>query len=240
MRVLARWHRRIGLAAAVLVLLVTVTGLLLQHGSALGLPNATITNRALLSLYFRGDERPGIGFRNGGSLHVWRDGILYSEGAPPFPLEARPVGVLSTQTGIVIATAEAVHLLASGGAPLERLDVSLLPGPVSRIGRDGDGNVVLATPSGTFSASEDFSHFARAADESADWSIAEEIPSGRLPDFVATAAPPGLPLDRILLDLHTGRLFGAAGVWIVNLGSLAFLVLAISGVVTALRRKNGS
>ncbi len=61
----------------------------------------------------------------------------------------------------------------------------------------------------------------------------------------ATAAPPdqelaralrntwrgtGLPLERVLLDLHSGRILGEAGVWLVDAAALLFLLLAASGL----------
>ena len=39
-----------------------------------------------------------------------------------------------------------------------------------------------------------------------------------------------LTTERLFQDLHSGRLFGPGGVWIVNLSSLMLLVLAITGL----------
>jgi uncharacterized iron-regulated membrane protein len=40
----------------------------------------------------------------------------------------------------------------------------------------------------------------------------------------------GLSLERVLLDLHSGRILGEAGVWLVDAAALLFLLLAGSGV----------
>jgi uncharacterized iron-regulated membrane protein len=52
----------------------------------------------------------------------------------------------------------------------------------------------------------------------------------------------GLTLERILLDLHTGRLFGPAGVALINIASILLLVLIFSGIVLWISRAraNGS
>jgi len=43
---------------------------------------------------------------------------------------------------------------------------------------------------------------------------------------------PWLSWERLLLDLHSGRLFGAAGVYVVDAAGLLFALLALSGVGT--------
>ena len=40
----------------------------------------------------------------------------------------------------------------------------------------------------------------------------------------------GLPVERVLLDLHSGRIFGKPGVYVVDAAAILFLVLAASGV----------
>lgn len=47
----------------------------------------------------------------------------------------------------------------------------------------------------------------------------------------------GIPLYRVLLDLHSGRLFGTLGVWIVDAAAVAMLFLTMTGVWYALRVK---
>ena len=51
----------------------------------------------------------------------------------------------------------------------------------------------------------------------------------------------GLSLERLLLDFHSGRIFGPAGVVIYDLLALVLGFLAISGLVLFLRgRRNGA
>jgi len=40
----------------------------------------------------------------------------------------------------------------------------------------------------------------------------------------------GLSWERLLLDLHSGRLFGSVGVFIIDLAGIALLLIALSGV----------
>jgi hypothetical protein len=140
---------------------------------------------------------------------------------------------------LVVATAGGLYVLSSDGTLVERLDASLLPGTPAAIGRSPDGAVVFRSGGGIYAASADFAEFRPHGPAGVRWSSVEPVASGSLPAFVARGAPAGLPLDRILLDLHTGRLFGPIGVWVVNAASAAFLILAVTGLITALRRNGG-
>jgi len=46
-----------------------------------------------------------------------------------------------------------------------------------------------------------------------------------------------LPMERIMLDLHSGRILGRAGVYIMDAAAIGFLVLAASGVWLWVRRR---
>ena len=48
---------------------------------------------------------------------------------------------------------------------------------------------------------------------------------------------PGISRERVLLDLHSGRLFGWPGVLLVDLIGIGLGLMVLSGVWTSLRRK---
>lgn len=68
---------------------------------------------------------------------------------------------------------------------------------------------------------------------------ASQLPVQQWAQIQSHASPPhSLHWERILLDLHSGRLFGSAGVWVFDGAALLFIFLALSGVwVWAGKRK---
>jgi hypothetical protein len=42
--------------------------------------------------------------------------------------------------------------------------------------------------------------------------------------------------ERVLFDVHSGRLFGRYGPWLMDIMAVLFVVLAVSGLVMARRR----
>lgn len=47
----------------------------------------------------------------------------------------------------------------------------------------------------------------------------------------------GLPLERIMLDLHSGRILGQWGVYLMDAAAILFLLLSASGVWLWARRR---
>lgn len=48
----------------------------------------------------------------------------------------------------------------------------------------------------------------------------------------------GITLERLMLDLHSGRFFGSYGHWVVDGFAIIFLVLSLTGFVLYLKRSN--
>ena len=53
---------------------------------------------------------------------------------------------------------------------------------------------------------------------------------------VGEELPETLTLDRVLLDIHTGQLFGSGGRYLTDLVALLLLWLVVSGIVTWARK----
>ncbi len=51
----------------------------------------------------------------------------------------------------------------------------------------------------------------------------------------------GMPASRVILDIHTGRVFGTLGPWVMGLASVLLIALSLSGIImwsTAGQRRN--
>jgi len=60
---------------------------------------------------------------------------------------------------------------------------------------------------------------------------ASQLPAQQWAQIQAqSSSPHSLHWERVLLDLHSGRLFGAVGVWVFDVAALLFIFLALSGV----------
>lgn len=148
--------------------------------------------------------------------------------APAFPLACpRPVAVVAAVDAPLqlAACSDRIALLTAGGEIVDQLDTARgLPADITAVASDRDG-FLLQRGATTFRLDRD--NFTVAALAGAPAGIAWQ--SG------ATAGP-DIHWERVLLDLHSGRLFGTTGVVIVDIAALLFVVLAISGIVMFRRR----
>ena len=62
---------------------------------------------------------------------------------------------------------------------------------------------------------------------------------GEVPEGVQAASfrPDSIPLDRIILDLHSGHFFGLSGVVLMDIAAIALLLLTGSGIYNWMKRK---
>jgi len=232
------WHRLAGISAAVFVVFLSVTGLLLMHSDRLELPNRQVNAGWLLNWYGIRPAPPPLSFRAGANavsqigtqLYVNDTELMQTAGillgAEPLLLQ-EPLGAL-----LAVVTSDGLMIYDAQGQLVERIGhAGGLPQGLTRAGRDLQGGLVLGT---------DTQHW-RYAVESGDFTVADSSIPIRWSAPAALDAElerqladrfrgTGLTIERVLLDLHAGRLLGKTGVVLVNLASLLLVFLALSGM----------
>ena len=103
-----RWHRRAGLAAALIIVLVTATGIFLNHSSGLSLAQRFVEQPWLLSFY--GIPEPRIvSIQLGGQIVSGVDeGYLFLDDQPLPACESALAGAVSVDVGFIAGCAEAL------------------------------------------------------------------------------------------------------------------------------------
>lgn len=235
------WHRWLGLLAAVPVLVISATGLLLNHGPALRLDQQMVAADWLFSWYSLAPKEPMRAFPLAGPdsppeswVVEWGGQVFFQGKAVGYLEGVRGAGALLGD--VVVAGNGGALLLDNQGGVLEELHASLLPpGKVIRCG-EREGSPVLETSQGVFLVRQ--------------WSESERIEGSGVRWFPGPAAPPpavcdeventcrgeGLPLSRVVLDVHSGRIFGKLGVVLYDVAAGLFLALVGTGIALALRR----
>lgn len=237
LRSLFLWHRYFGLAAALFVLVLAATGLLLNHSEDMRLDQRHVQSAWLLEWYGLSAPTVRASFEVNGHWvseaggHIyWNAGVL--EGLQP-PLR----GAVAFQDGAVVATTDALWWLTLEGAAIAKLGpLDGLPSGIEAIALH-DGVVALHTAHGDYVGDHELLAWTRAALAGIRWTT-PATPSAELLDRLARAQRgEGLTLERVLLDLHSGRLFGRYGVYVMDGTALLMVLLAITGVWHWAQRK---
>jgi hypothetical protein len=233
---LRRWHARIGLAAVVFFLFLAATGVVLNHASDSGLDARYVHSAWLARWYGIASESPRHAFRSGKHDLIAANGRWALDGRIVGEKLPRPIGLAELPDMIVVASSASLYLYGKDGVLIDRLEPSALPAvPVQAIGA-GARQLVLRTALGTFGSSDALSwqpapHDVVAWSSPADLSFAER-------ERYAQMLEPGISVERIVLDLHSGRFAGRYGPLAVDLLAVFLAVLSLSGAWLFLKRKH--
>ena len=230
--VLWHWHRRVGLLAAVFVVALAATGIALNHSSLLGLDSRFVESPWLARLY-GGDSPDLMAFRLG-EQWVFRaaDGRVYLDTRQVAPCSGTLVGAVAANEVLLAGCAEELLIITPAGELLESVSASTgLPTPLQGIGTI-DSQVALQADGIWWLADleqMDFSERVRSGGSAVGQLVPDTLPA----DIHAQIPAPErwLSWERLLLDLHSGRLFGQAGVWVVDAVGVLLITLASSGTL---------
>ena len=232
-------HRWLGVLLLLPLTIVCITGLILNHTVDLKLSSRKTSVdwiQARYGMHLQG-EPEAMGFDGKAYAATWDGKIFYQkqilEDTTPL------IGAVPLRDGTAVVTASAVHYFGLDGELIETLDSLTLPGtPISRSGRTRDLELVLETPAGTFISDENLLEFTKAdTGREIDWSGVVTAKESDLETWKSAFSGDGIPLDRLILDLHSGRFFGTVGKWIYDLATVGVLLLSATGFVLFLRTR---
>ena len=231
---LFHWHRRSGVAAALIIVLVTLTGIALNHTGSLELDKHYPQSSWLLWPYESAVTRPdGVQID---SVWWWSDGEqLHRYQQPMMPCRAL-LGAASSGSEYLIQCDGEWLWLTSDGDLLDSLDPALLGLSLNAgLAADEAGFLVRSEPHGDWQRLDlDMYQLTPLLTESAESvSGSSPVPAALVlqpvPESVSNARNTSISWQRVLLDIHSGRWFGSLGPWLVDIAALVLLFLACSG-----------
>ena len=237
-----RLHRSLGAGTAVFIIFMVLSGLAINHSNGLGLDQSHVSQSLVLDWY--GLEKPENirSFALGNDWLSFAGSQLYLNGNSVSGI-SNGVGAVSSHDMLIAAGSEELLLLGRDGILIERLPWGPPgAGPIESIGQLADGSVVVQSADQLWLADAELLNWQQPKDTNIDpiWAFSEPAPDVLREAITRQYRGEGLSLERVLLDLHSGRIFGSVGVLVYDLLALAVGFLAISGLIFWLRgRRNG-
>ena len=237
------WHRRIGLAALVLVIILAITGIMLNHTEQFKLDESYVDNHLLLSWYGIDPEDEPVSFQinKGGNTHVisaWQHQLFFDDMAIA-NLEQNMHGAIAAEQFIVVALDNAIILLSDEGEFIERISTSLSFSNIQRLGMKYKRPVIETSEPLYYMADEHILDWDVIINEDIVWVDQHTLSDAEREKLLIAYRGNGLKLERVILDLHSGRIFGSYGVYLMDAAAIALLWLSLSGlwVWSSRRRK---
>ena len=226
-----RGHRWIGLSLVVFVVYLSVSGILLNHAGDLRLESRYVSWSWLLDAYGLQVPDPTASFSDAEHRSTLLGERLFLDGRDTGQRESTLTGIAALGPLVIIGGERHVYLFTADGEFVEAIDLGAsLAGSIEKVGRTGE-HAVLQSAGNLYRSDADVAMFAPWDEAAVDhWSA--QTPPGAEEMQVLEAAwrGKGVTVERLMLDLHSGRLFGRAGPLLMVLVAILLILLSLSGL----------
>ena len=97
------------------------------------------------------------------------------------------------------------------------------------VGLGNDGRVYIKTNDAQFSSDLSSDHWEKNGNTNITWSNQSAVPVEHLDELLKIYRGTGLPLERVIVDLHSGRFMGKFGILIIDISVVIFIALSMTG-----------
>ena len=237
-----RLHRFLATGLAVFIIFMVITGIAINHSNDLGLDRQHVSRPFLLDWYGLGEPEEILSFPIGDHWLSFAGSQVYLNDQTVSSLD-NGVGAVYSGDMLIVAGSDELLLLDKDGSLIERQPWALHAStPIASIGRLQDNTITVKSAGLLWVADDELVSWQQATDTSLNpqWAVAETTPEVLQPGITRQYRGEGPSLERVLLDFHSGRIFGKAGILIYDLLALGLLFLSVSGLIIWFRgRKNG-
>ena len=235
-RFIRSWHRRLGLFSSLFVIWLALSGLLLNHSDKIGL-NTVFSNGPLVkALYGLGSESDvevkGYQFVD---YYFVLDDRFYQNKKSELTCHGGIKNAVQFSGQLVFLCEESLLLFSSEGQFVDKIALSLLAVKVDDVAivQDQNQQQGFIIISGNKHFRLDLLSLALTPLQQKP-QINSPLSKQNIPPQVFAHVEnnrfEGISIEKIILDAHSGRLFGNGGVYLVDLFALIFVIMAISGI----------
>ncbi len=224
------WHRRAGLVAIILVIILAITGILLNHTEALKLDETYVESSVLLGWYGLEPEGEAVSYDVGEHVITVLDHQVFFNSYPVATNEQAFHGAVKAEQLIVLAFDTELLLLTHDGQVVERMPTGHGFSNIQRIGVKYQRPVIETSDPMYYMADEHMLDWDVIINEDIAWAKQTTLSDTKMQVLLESYRGRGLTLERVLLDLHSGRLFGQYGVFLMDAAAVALLWLSGSGL----------
>jgi len=228
------WHRRIGIAALLLVIILAITGIMLNHTEQFKLDESYVDNHLLLNWYGIEPDDDPVSYQvnkdeEKHTISAWNYQLFFDDVAITH-LEQNMHGAIGAEQFIVVALENAIILLSYDGEFIERISTSLSFNNIQRLGMKYKRPVIETSKPLYYMADEHILDWDVTINEGIDWAEQHKLSDIDRDKLLIAYRGNGLKLERVILDLHSGRIFGNYGIYLMDAAAIALLWLSLSGL----------
>ncbi len=233
-RHLREWHRRLGIIAAFFLIFLSLSGIALNHTETLSLGHKPIKSSLLLDFY--GIQKPSdVRFYLNDKLAVTNN-IVWLNHHKILETQMPVVSAGLFSSMILIVTENQLYLFDQHGQMLDALDsASGLPENIKAL-HIGVQNIILLSGNGYYQTDQDLFDWQEIQPLTEPVWQRKTVPENEdYQQLILNYRAQFLTLERIIVDAHSGRIFGLFGVIMMDIMAILLILLSCSGVYIWLR-----
>lgn len=229
LRLIRQYHARIGVLAALFFMLLATSGIALNHTTALSLDKKSVNYPWLMHWYGLKQSIPETAYLvDGGYFLTWDNRWMMNQRQLKSDETQPVIGALTWGEINAIATQNTLYLYTKNGQLVDKITADMLPMQGIKALGVFKHTLVINTATATFNTEDGLTWHA-LNDASVHWANKQALPADEV-SYLQKNMGPSLPLERILLDLHSGRIFGSYGVYLMDCVAILLMLLSVSGV----------
>ena len=231
-RFLFKFHRYTGLCVAVIVVMLSVTGIALNHTDDLKLDSQYIKSTAILDWYGIKPAQKQIAFASNNHWIIQVGEQIYFGTQQVLKTSDTLIGAVKSESFFLLGFANTLILISHEGEVIERINK-----PLTHVAIDFDDTIIINSEDQILSSKDGLLSWQETHQKTMKWSKSSKLPEKLNQQIINLSRNNILPYERVLLDIHSGRFFGAYGVLMVDIAGILFILLAITGCWIWLRHK---
>ena len=233
-RHLREWHRKSGIFAAVLLIFLSISGIALNHTELFKLGHTSITNQWLLQHYGIKDPSNSTFFHNKkftvSDGYIFKDNTLLQEGSDDV------IAIGQYLEFYLVLTKNTLSLYDGNDSLVDTItSTDGLPSNITAMAIN-NSSIIVNSSNGYYQSGEhllDWHNIDFVNEPS--WIVPDQVTSADINNAKIRYKSQFLSLERVILDAHSGRIFGDYMVLFMDLVALAIIILSLSGVYIWIR-----
>ena len=175
-------------------------------------------------------EEPPVSYKLSNEWVTQVDSYIYIDDVLVEQTEEELIGAVKSQGFIVLAFEAYLLLFTEDMELVEKISPAQgLPSNISAIAIFNTNSIVVKHANGIAMADNDIIHWKEVDDDNYSWHTPSPLPQVIQAAIMRKFRGDGLSLERVLIDIHSGRIMGTIGVVIMDIAVILFLILSGTG-----------
>ncbi len=222
-------HRSIGSIIAVFVLILAMTGIMLNHTQDLKLDSRYLTWGWLLRYYHVGEVKPDRVYLLDRHAISQFGTQVFIDATPVFNVTSPLVGGIVNEDLMILATKDELFLFTHDGELIEKMGAAAgIPPDIQNIGLF-HGDPVVQTRHGMWRSDFMLDEWQPISLPAISWSTPQPLPDNVAQALAHYFRGKGVTIERVVLDIHNGHILGQFGRWVMDLVAILLMFIALTG-----------